>query len=104
LSHSPIKISDATLYNWLNNGRVDFTLTNLPHQDAFQRFMNQLESTVKSIMIMRKSFQDIKNYSSKTAFKSIFAMQILPENGPPRKYLQIRSNQTCNLPNQDKIK
>lgn len=36
-----LKLGTSTFYNWMNNGRIYFFLTNLPHLNALQRRKNE---------------------------------------------------------------
>ncbi|WP_428835635.1 IS30 family transposase [Secundilactobacillus kimchicus] len=42
-----LKLATSTLYNWLNNGRINFLLTDLPHRNAFQRRKKENRGTFK---------------------------------------------------------
>lgn len=42
-----LKLTTSTLYNWLNNGCIDFSLTNSPHRNAFQRRKNETRGTFR---------------------------------------------------------
>ena len=42
------------MYNWLNNGRLNFSLSDLPHRNVYQRRKKETRGTFKVEQIIEK--------------------------------------------------